>query len=156
MSWLAARWPVAALWTAAAVTRTESVLPPAGLPDSEFGNRTRGRLLPFGARQRRADQRPVHGTFVFVTCGRLALVFAARGVVFGRRVKRRRVRLRRDDAFGAGRLRQLVHDFLRGLLVLARSVRRDLIVRDAFRGAGENLRRERGRRVVLLSLPRDF
>src|SRR2546421_304042 len=67
MTLLAALLTVAALLAAAAaVARTESVLPSGGLPDGEFGNRTRGRLLAFLARQRRADQRPMHGTFVVV------------------------------------------------------------------------------------------
>jgi hypothetical protein len=55
-----------ALLTAALMARTESAARSSGgLPDREFGNRARRRLLPFRPRQRGADQRPMNRTVFF-------------------------------------------------------------------------------------------
>jgi hypothetical protein len=46
------------------VPRPESAGTPARLANGELGNRPRGRRLAFVFRERGADQRPVHRTFV--------------------------------------------------------------------------------------------
>src|SRR5256885_14933613 len=56
----------AAAASAALMTRTEPVRPAARLPDRELGDRTRGRLLPFLTRQRRANQPAMDRSFFAV------------------------------------------------------------------------------------------
>ena len=55
-----------ALLTAALVARTESAAWPSGrLPNREFGNGTRRRLLPVRPRERGTNQRPMNRTVFF-------------------------------------------------------------------------------------------
>ena len=48
------------------MSRPETILSTGGLPDRELGDRPRRRGLTFVPRQRRADQRPMHGPFFLV------------------------------------------------------------------------------------------
>src|SRR5262245_9234437 len=62
---------------AALMPRTEASGTPARLPDGEFRNGPRGRLLPFRSRQRCTDQRTVHRAFFFLAFFLAFLVFLA-------------------------------------------------------------------------------
>src|SRR5436190_3126176 len=129
----------------AAVARTEAILPATRLADREFRDWTRRRLLAVGPRQRRANQPPMDRTLVLLRL--VLLLFLSLGLL--RQLRRRRVLLFGD--------RLALRDFvLRGIVMLVGSVRRCFVVGDALGRAGQNLRRERGRRVRLLALPRNL
>ena len=118
------------------MARPEPVRPSTRLPDGEFWNRTRRRLLPFGPRQRGANQRSVHRTFIVVARN---VVFVARG---DHRFRLRPWidRLRRRFRFRElHRLRQLLRRVRVGLAV-------DRFVDDALGRARRNLRVQRAGR----------
>jgi hypothetical protein len=160
-----------ALLAAALVPRTEAAGAAAGLPNCELGDGPRRRLLPFGPRERCANQRPMDRAVFFNRAAIRGSVVRWR--VVGRMIAVRRLRVRRFVAVVAD-LDILPHDsffsfffsaFYALFYILFFSVFFSVCIMQMFAGRlvsdalgtiRGDLRVQRRRRVRFAALPRHF